>query len=148
MEAAPHLGLSLFVTEQSPQALGGTIRPVKQLLGEKQPIHAKSAFSGYYEADLCRAVDQMELDTWILMGIESHICVLQTAKDLLLAGKKVIVLADAISARKSQDQYMAIQEMARLPLRLTGTETVVYELVRQAGTSVFKALLPLVKKYA
>ncbi len=93
-------------------------------------------------------VNQTGVSAWILMGIETHRCVLQTAKDLLNSGKQVVILQDAVSARSSFDSTSALMELRECGVRITTTETVVYELLRDASTSAFKAILPLIKAHA
>src|SRR5205807_1820262 len=97
------LKLPLFVTEQYPRGLGLTLAPIKSRLPPDQAIFSKTTFSGYFDPSIKQKVDQTGVDTWILVGIEAHICVLQTAKDLLEAGKNVVVLNDAVSSRSLFD---------------------------------------------
>ena len=148
VEASRLLNLPIFVTEQYPQGLGSTVAPVKSRLSPQQTFFSKTSFSGYYEPALKQAVDQTGVETWILVGIEAHICVLQTAKDLLDGGKDVVVLNDAVSSRSLFDFSTAMGELRDAGVRLSSTETVVYELIRDASSPEFKAILPLVKAHA
>lgn len=147
VEAARRLNLSIFVTEQYPQGLGSTIDPIKSRLAPDQPIFSKTAFSGYYEPVIKQAVDHTGVETWILVGIEAHICVLQTAKDLLDGGKNVVVLNDAVSSRSLLDFSTAMSELKSVGVRLSCCESVVYELIRDASSTEFKQILPLVKAH-
>lgn len=88
----------------------------------------------------------MKVTSWILIGIEAHICVLQTAKDLLEAGKAVAVANDAVSSRSIYDFSAAMGELRDNKARLTSVETLIYELVRDAKSSEFKEILSLVKE--
>jgi nicotinamidase-related amidase len=148
IKATQLLKLPIFVTEQYPTGLGGTVAVVKKLLPEGQVIYPKTFFSGYRECGIREAVNETGMEAWILVGIEAHICVLQTAKDLLEAKKDVIILKDAISSRSAFDFSIAIAEMNKSGARISSSETIVYEMIRDAATPEFKALLPLVKAHA
>ncbi len=137
--------LPVFVTEQYPKGLGHTVAPIKEKLPENQPIFTKTTFSGYHDPEIKKAIDVIPVETWILTGIETHICVLQTAKDLILAGKKVVILNDATSSRSLFDFSTALAELREMGCRISSTETVIYEMLRDANSADFKAILPLLK---
>ena len=82
---------------------------------------------------------------WVLAGIEAHVCVLQTAKDLLEQGKQVVVLNDAISSRSIYDFSTAIAEMRDCGARISSTETVLFELLRDSKAAEFKEISQLIK---
>lgn len=148
IEAAQLLGMPLIVTEQVPEKLGDTVRPIKERLPEGQRIHAKSTFSGFHDASVREAVEKTGITTWILVGIEAHICVLQTAKDLLAAKKEVVVLNDAVSSRSLFDFSTAMGELRDEGARISSTETVIYECIRDANSDAFQTLFPLIKAHA
>lgn len=148
IEGARLLNLPLFVTEQVPEKLGETVEPIKQRLPEGQEVHAKTAFSGFYAPSLRASVEKLGVKTWILVGIEAHICILQTAKDLIAAGKEVVVLNDAVSSRSLYDFSTAMGELRDCGVRISSTETVLYECIRDVNTDVFKKLFPLLKAHA
>lgn len=145
VQAAQCLALPIFVTEQYPQGLGHTIDQIKQLLPAHQTIYSKTTFSGCREPKIHRVLNQIDVDVWVLIGIEAHICVFQTAKDLLSVRKKVVVLKDATSSRRALDFSAAIDEMQNLGIRVSTAETVVYEMVEDAANPEFKSILPLVR---
>lgn len=146
IEAAKALQIPFLVTEQYPQGLGPTIEPVQLRLPKEQPVHHKTTFSGYFDPEIKKAVDRSGKKNWILVGIEAHICVLQTAKDLLEAGYRVVVLNDATSARSLFDFSTAMGELRDVGARLTSSETVFYEMVRDADSPFFKPLLEVMKR--
>lgn len=84
-------------------------------------------------------------DQWVLIGIEAHVCVLQTAKDLIAEGKQVVVLNDAIGSRSIYDFSTAIAEMRDCGVRITSTETILFELLRNSQAAEFKAMSQLIK---
>lgn len=145
LEVAKVLELPIVVTEQYPKGLGKTVRPILERLPSGQQIWSKTTFSGYLDPTIRRSVAPLS-ESWILVGIEAHICVLQTAKDLLADGKQVIVLNDAISSRSLFDFSTAIAEMKEAGARISSSETMVYEMVKDAASPKFKKILPLVKR--
>lgn len=144
LEAAKALDVPIVVSEQMPEKLGGTVRPIVERLPPGQQIFSKSTFSAYRVAQL----QVMPIETWILVGIEAHICVWQTAKDLLAAGKKVIILNDAVSSRSLFDFSTAMGELRDAGARISSTETVLYEMIGDANSDAFEAVLPLIKAHA
>ncbi|MFN0065885.1 MAG: isochorismatase family protein [Chlamydiales bacterium] len=147
LKAALILKLPLVVTEQYPKKLGPTVRDIKELLPPRQPIWEKTLFSGYADKEIRASIDAIECTHWILIGIEAHICILQTAKDLLASGKSVVVLNDAVSSRSLYDYSTAISELRDVGTRVSNVETVVYELVRDGKSPEYKELLPLIKHH-
>ncbi len=139
------LGLPIFATEQYPQGLGSTVGPLKGLLGEKQHYFTKTAFSCLDDAGIKKDLLLAPVQQWIVLGIEAHVCVLQTAKDLLEMGKQVVVLNDAISSRSIYDFSTAIAEMRDCGARISSTETVLFELLRHSKASEFKEISQLIK---
>ncbi len=148
IEAANLLKMPIFITEQVPEKMGETVQPIKERLPEGQLIYPKTTFSGMQDQVVKKAIEKLGVETWILVGIETHICVLQTAKDLLSAKKQVIVLNDAVSSRSLFDFSTAIGELRDIRARISSTETIVYECIQDANTEIFKSLLPIIKKYA
>jgi nicotinamidase-related amidase len=148
IECASALKLPIFVTEQYPEGLGPTVEAIKKRLPTGQVIYPKTTFSGYKDPFIQKAVDQLKVDEWILIGIEAHICVLQTAKDLIEEKKRVVVLNDAVTSRSLFDFSTAMGELRDNGIRISSTETVFYELVRDSATPAFKAILPLIKSHA
>ncbi len=139
------LGLPIFATEQYPQGLGHTVAPLKGLLGEKQTYHIKTAFSCLDDPSIKQFFLEQPVTDWVLVGIEAHVCILQTAKDLLAEGKHVTILNDAISSRSIYDFSTAIAELRDCGARITSTETVLFELLRHSKAMEFKEISQLIK---
>lgn len=139
------LGLPIVATEQYPQGLGHTVAPLKGVLEDKQLYLSKTSFSCLDDEIVKKELIGMPIEQWVLIGIEAHVCVLQTAKDLLLAGKQVVVLNDAISSRSIYDFSTAIAEMRDCGVRISSTETVLFELLRHSKASEFKEISQLIK---
>jgi nicotinamidase-related amidase len=133
------LDLPIVVTEQYPKGLGSTVCGIKATLGDKFAPIAKTSFS------CVQAVTALPITQWILVGIEAHVCVLQTAKDLLKKGNQVIVLNDAISSRSIFDYSTAIAELRDCGARISSVETVLFELMGDASRPEFKQVIELIR---
>jgi nicotinamidase-related amidase len=138
------LNLPIVFTEQCPEKLGSTIEPLKILLGQCQQF-TKTAFSCFGDPAIKNFLLSLKVQEWVLVGLEAHICILQTAKELLAAQKDCIVLNDAISSRSIYDFSTAIAEMRDCRVRITSTETVLFELLRNSQEKEFKQICELVR---
>ncbi len=134
------LQMPIITSEQYPEGLGKTIPAISGAL--TTPPIAKTSFSCMGSDELKRALDR---PNWIIVGIEAHVCVLQTAKDLFEAGHNPIVLNDAISSRSIFDYSTAIAEMRDLGIRVSSVETVLFELIQDSKHESFKQISSLVK---
>lgn len=139
------LKLPIFVTEQYPQGLGSTISALTHYLGEQQKILAKTTFSCLGDQSVCEQLLQSPVRQWILIGLEAHVCILQSAKDLLSAGRQVVVLNDCISSRSIYNYSTAIAELRDCGARISCTETVLFELLHDSTVPEFKAVIELIK---
>ena len=135
------IDLPVVLTEQ--QKLGPTIPEIMEPL-EGSPVVSKITFDCFACSDFSRAIADLDKATLILCGIESHICVLQTAL-VALKTHRVQVITDAVSSRSKHNWEIAIRRMEKAGCELTTTEMVIYELLRKAGTDEFREVLPLVK---
>lgn len=139
------LHLPIYVTEQYPQGLGGTVPSLKGVLGEHQMYFVKTTFSCLDDVDIKEKLLNEPITQWVVVGIEAHICVLQTVKDLLENDKQVTVLNDAISSRSIYDFSTAIAELRDCGARISSTETVLFELLRNSKSAEFKEMSNLIK---
>lgn len=139
------LNLPIVVSEQYPQGLGPTLGALKSCLGDKQQYLSKTTFSCMGDSHVRNQILGMPIQQWVVVGIEAHVCVLQTVKGLLEAGKQVAVLNDAITSRSIYDFSTAIAEMRDIGVRVTSAETVLFELLHDSKVSEFKAISQLVK---
>jgi len=143
LQASKLLGPKVLVTEQYPQGLGNTLPALQTHLAGIKPIE-KTAFSA---CDVPQFVQKMQRDVSqiILMGMEAHICVLQTALDLLALGKQVFVVEDAIISRADANHENAIARLRQAGCVITNTESVVFEWVGGADHEHFKAIAKLIR---
>lgn len=145
VSGAKLLEMPVIATEQYPKGLGPTIQPLKELIGEGAFYPAKTCFSSLGEEELRRHLFGAGREQFIVAGIEAHVCVLQTVRDLVELGKQVVVINDAISSRKAADLSSALAEMRDMGARLATTETVLFELLHDAKHPQFKAFSALIK---
>jgi nicotinamidase-related amidase len=142
VQAARTLGLPVLVTEQYPRGLGATVPEVAEHL-EDIPRIEKVCFSAVEADGFEPALG--ERDQVLLCGIESHVCVNQTAEDLLAGDREVHVAQDAVSSRTAENRDLGLHKMERGGAVLTSVETALFELLRAAGTPEFKEIQKLVK---
>lgn len=137
------LGVPVIVTEQIPEKLGPTREEFQELI--KEPVIAKSSFGCCEEPAFFQTLEKTDRKQVILCGIETHVCVYQTAMQLIATGHKVYVVTDAVSSRDPANKTLALRRMENEGARLTGTEMVLFELLGDAKNSAFKSILQIVK---
>lgn len=142
-DAATDVGVPAVITEQYPAGLGTTLTAITQ--GCDAPIFEKREFSAWANpafADYLKAQPQTQM---ILAGVEAHVCVLQTALDLLSAGYTVFLVADAVASRKAESRAIALSRMAAAGAHLVTAEMVAFEWLRTAADPAFRAVSKRVK---
>jgi nicotinamidase-related amidase len=143
--AARRLGLPIVLTEQYPKGLGHTLPEVRALLGAAAEPIAKVHFSCLAAEPVRSRLVQTGARAVLLAGIEAHVCVLLTARDLLEEGYGVYVAADAVTSRTQANWRLAMNQLRQLGAVVTATETALFELLGQAGTDEFRELSQLIK---
>ncbi len=139
MRLASELDVPTLVCEQYPKGLGFTVEPIRGLMPHHE-VFEKTSFSAYKDLDFKNEYESLNRKQVIIIGIETHVCVLQTAIDFVASGAQVYVVLDAISARHSNDHQSGIERMKQCGVQLVTSEMVFYEWLKHAGTPVFKAL--------
>ncbi len=142
--AARRLGMPVLVTEQYPKGLGHTLPEVREALGSVAPA-SKVAFSCCGVEGFTERLRQGGRRAVVLAGLETHVCVLMTALDLLAEGFAVHVPWDATVSRTHRNWEFGLALLRSEGAVVTTTETVVFQLLRQADTDDFRALAPLLK---
>ncbi len=137
-------GIPVIVTEQIPEKLGPTIEPVASLLPDAPRI-PKADFSCCGDEKIMKALKAAERRKVLLCGIETHVCVYQTAIDLLGFGYDVYLVADAVSSRTVLNREIGIRKMCDEGARLASTEMVLFELIRSADDPKFREIFKIVK---
>lgn len=136
---ASELDVPSFVTEQYSKGLGKTVEPLRSLLTSDIDID-KLHFSCYKDANFLKLWGRLNKKQAVLAGIETHVCVLQTALDLLRSGVDVFVVVDAVGSRHQLDHQYGLDRMRMEGVQLVTREMVFFEWMEQAGTTVFKSL--------
>jgi nicotinamidase-related amidase len=146
LEAAKGLGLPVLFTEQVPAKLGGTAEDLLALVDE--PVTAgKGAFSAFGDKKISTYIRGTGLKNLLICGIETPVCVYQTAMDALRYNFKVTVLADCVGARRAGDAAAVLAHLAHAGCAVLPAETVFYSLVHEARHPFFRPYTALVKKY-
>lgn len=143
VESAKILGLPVIGTEQYPKGLGRTIAPLQSMLDE---CWAKTCFSVVGEPSVADRLDQPGLRKLLLLGIEAHVCVQQSAFDLLGSGFHVFVAADGVGSRREEDRERALRRMESAGITLTTVESAVFEWVEDSRHPDFKRISAMVKE--
>jgi nicotinamidase-related amidase len=141
------LGVPIVVTEQYVKGLGPTASPVKAMLDETygyKPIE-KMCFSSFGCGEFATQLEALGRKQVIVAGIEAHVCVYQTALDLLDGGYDVYVVTDAVSSRRTSDREAALARLAAEGAKVVSSEMVLFEMTVTSGTEEFKAISRLVK---
>jgi len=144
IDGAHALEMPVLVTEQYRQGLGLTVPELASRLERAVCNHEKLKFSACIEP-IRDELSIRGIRSVLVCGIEAHVCVLQTCLDLARAGYIVAVSTDAIGSRRASDQEAAVQRMVQAQVVPTTVESALLELVHEAGTSRFKAVLPIIR---
>ena len=137
--------LPIFMTEQVPEKLGSTIYPISSLLDGVDPI-SKTSFSCASDPKFISVSDSLSSnDGIVLAGIETHVCVYQTERDLIRKGHHVEVVTDAVSSRDPSNHRVALDRISNNGGFLTTTEMLLFNIQADANGKDFKELAKLVK---
>jgi nicotinamidase-related amidase len=138
------LGVPVVVTEQNPTRLGPTVPPVAEALGEHTPL-PKMSFSCCREEPVMRAIEVPNREVWLLCGVEAHVCVSQTALDLLARGHRVHIVADATGSRAQANWQAGLERVRQAGAVVTTTEMALFELLGTAEAEQFRAVQRLIR---
>jgi nicotinamidase-related amidase len=138
------LGIPMVLTQQYTKGLGSTITQLSSAFSSFEFIE-KISFSCYDEPNFESFLQKSGKKTVLICGIESHVCVLQTAVDLQEHGYKPVVVADAVSSRNLAEKQIAMERFKQEGIRISSVESLLFELTRSADSAEFKAISKLVK---
>lgn len=143
LEGMNSLEIPVIMTEQIPEKLGATREEFQEFITE--PPIAKTTFSCCREPQFFQTLEKTGRRQVILCGIETHVCIYQTALELLAGGYEVTVVTDAVSSRDPANKVLALRRMESEGVKLTGTEMFLFELLGDAKDPAFKSILNVVK---
>ncbi|MGL6029183.1 MAG: hydrolase [Legionella sp.] len=139
LKLANKLNVPVLVSEQYPQGLGATVAPLSSYFNAEHCLD-KVCFSCMSEHSYVQRLQEFNKKQLILIGMEAHVCVLQTALEMQQAGYEVFVVVDAVSSRSEHDLKYALKRMKQQGIHLITAEMVFFEWLRKARTPEFKAL--------
>lgn len=138
------LEIPILWAEQNPKGLGSTVQEIAELLPDLQPI-PKCSFSCYRNQEFRQALEALGRHSVLVAGIETHVCVYQTVRDLRKAKYDVQLVADAVSSRTSDNKHIGLEKCREVGASLTSVETVLFELLEVAEGDRFKQILDVIK---
>jgi nicotinamidase-related amidase len=144
IQAAKTLEIPVLWCQQCPDALGPTVPEIAQLLADIKPIN-KAAFSCCGAEQFNAELKQLMRNQVLLCGIETHVCIYQTAMDLLRQDFNVYIIADAVSSRTLENKQIAINLMSAERVKISSTEMALFELLKTAEHTKFRQIARLIK---
>lgn len=144
IQAAKLLEIPILWCQQAPEALGPTVPEIAELLTGIEPID-KASFSCCGEEKFSAELNSLAKEQVLLCGIETHVCIYQTAMDLMEGGLEVTIVADAVSSRTGQNRQIALARLAAEGAQVRSTEMTLFELLKTAKHPQFRQIAKLVK---
>jgi len=144
VRAAKILEIPILWCQQCPDALGPTVPEIAQHLADIEPIN-KSAFSCCGAEQFNAGLKELARNQILLCGIETHVCIYQTAIDLLVHGFNVNIIADAVSSRALENKQIALNKLAAEGAKISCTEMALFELLKNAEHPKFRQIAKLIK---
>ncbi len=144
IEAANILNVPILLTEQYRKGLGETVPQLLHKIDAPRVLH-KEHFSACLEPDCLPTIASLDRARIIVVGMETHVCVLQTCLDLLKSGYQVHLVTDAVASRTEANRQVAIDMLRQAGAVITSTEIVIFQWACRANTDEFRRILPIVK---
>jgi nicotinamidase-related amidase len=144
VQAAKVLDIPILWCQQCPAALGPTVPEIAELLAGNEPVN-KFAFSCCGDETFNSRLNELARDQILMCGIETHVCIYQTAVDLVRKGFRVDLPADAVSSRTLDNKQVALQRMAGLGVNISCVEMALFELLRTADHPKFRQIAKLIR---
>ncbi|MFN2349930.1 MAG: hydrolase [Thioalkalivibrio sp.] len=144
-QAAGHMDIPVTVSEQYPKGLGATVSALSARFPERTRVLDKTSFSCCGDPELLDALKGLRRPQVMICGMEAHVCVFQTAIDLLAAGFTPFVVEDGVCSRDPANKTNALHRLRQTGAVVTNHESVIFEWLRDARHSQFKTLSALIK---
>ena len=138
------LGVPMLATEQYRKGLGATVPEIADRWPAGTKVTEKLKFSACVEP-VRRELAELGRRTVLICGVETHVCVMQTALELADNGYVVAVAADAVGSRRASDRALALGRMTQAGVVAVSVEMALLEMVHEAGTDRFRSILPIIK---
>lgn len=137
---ARELNIPCIITEQYPQGLGQTMIDLRNEAAPDVSYCSKLEFSCLKNAEIAQEIKKHKKKQIIIAGVETHICVVQTAIDLKMAGYDVFVVSNACSSRQQLQHVLGLQRLMHSGVGVVSGEMVIFEWLEKAGTTEFKSI--------
>ena len=138
------LEVPILWAEQNPKGLGPTVPEVAELLTDLQAM-PKYSFSCYKNKDIRQSIESLKRPNVLVAGIETHVCVYQTVRDLIKASYHTQIVADAVSSRTAENKQIGLDKCKSAGADISSVETVLFELLDVAEGEIFKKILEIVR---
>jgi nicotinamidase-related amidase len=145
IQGATVLRVPVVASTQYAERMGGVLPEIQRLLPPLRPPFDKMTFSAFAAPAFASEVQRSGRKQILLCGVESHICVCQTALELNSAGFQVHVVVDAVSSRTDANWKLGIDKMRQAGILISSVESALYELLHAAGTPEFREILKIIK---
>ena len=143
ISASKEMKFPVIATEQYPKGLGRTVPDLLELI-EEENVFSKNSFTAYTD-EVKDALKSFGRKKVIITGMETHVCVFQTARDLINDGYSVFLVKDAVASRTKTNYLNGLDLMGSLGAVITNTETAVFDLLKVSGTPEFKLMSKMIK---
>ncbi len=140
---AHRLQIPIIGTEQYPKGLGPTVAPIADFFAD--PPAAKTTFSALRDIHIADRIARSERTQWVIVGMETHICVYQTVRDLVAQGFDVLVPRDAVLSRTRDNWEVGLDLIQGAGGRISATEAVLFDVLKEANGPVFKEVSRLIR---
>jgi nicotinamidase-related amidase len=144
VKGARILGLPIVFTEQNPAGLGPTVPEIAELLPDYKPV-SKFSFSSCGTEQFVEELKAVNRRNILIVGMEAHVCVYQTAADLVNLNYNVQVVADAVDSRTPENKHIGLEKSKAAGAGITSTEIALFELLKIAKGDTFKEIIKIVK---
>jgi nicotinamidase-related amidase len=146
LESAHLLGIPIIISEQYPKGLGTTVNEITSAIPQTTPIIAKKSFSVCAVEEIQKELEKYPVSKIILCGVETHVCILQSAFDFLTIGKEVVLVVDAVGSRFPIDNEIAIRRLESSGVTLATAESILFEWCGSSEHPQFKNISRLAKE--
>ncbi len=145
LNVASELNVPVIITEQYPKGLGKTVAGLSVFFKEGWPVFDKTSFSCFGDVNFRSEIERKPVKSLVLMGVETHVCIQQTATDALARGFQVFVVSDAVNSKRQDDAATSIDFMRGIDVRVTSSESLIFALLKDAAHPSFKKIVNLLK---
>ena len=148
IQAALLLQCKIAITEQSPTKLGNICDELREIIPKEIPVFGKDSFSAMDSSGIKKWIADNQIEHLLLIGLETSICIYQTAVEALSENIGVTLLSDCIAERRTEDRQPVIQQLLTMDAHILPSETVFYSLIGSAENPIFNEFNKLVKRYS